>query len=91
LEFIRNIYPSYEENRIFRRAQLYERFKTIKSLLDIICSGELFEQLDPSVKADPSEISIIGHSFGGSTAVFSAFYDKRLTGACVAYDPVIDI
>jgi hypothetical protein len=87
-EFIRNIYPTYEENRIYRRAQLYERIKTIKAVLDIIYDREKFGRLFSTVEPDLSEISIIGHSFGGSTAIYSAFRDSRITGACVAYDPV---
>jgi len=49
------------------------------------------EKVLGSHNIDYTNVSIIGHSFGGSTAILTAFTDQRITGACIAYDPVIYI
>lgn len=29
----------------------------------------------------------MGHSFGATTAMYTTYYDKRITGVCIALDP----
>ena len=43
------------------------------------------------VELDYSKISIIGHSFGGTTALYTTIYDKRITGVCIGLDPCVYI
>lgn len=94
VEHIRNILASDAENRIFRIAQLMDRYRTIQRTLDVVYDGVAFNKLlgtppdQPPIVPQYTNISIMGHSFGGSTAIYTTFHDKRITGACIAYDPV---
>ncbi|CAD8170126.1 unnamed protein product [Paramecium octaurelia] len=95
IENIRNIYLTNEENREYRKVQLLDRINTVKQVLDIIYNEKLFSELfkhpDKKIQPDFDQISIIGHSFGGSTAYAIAQTEKRITGACILYDPCLYI
>jgi dipeptidyl aminopeptidase/acylaminoacyl peptidase len=43
--------------------------------------------LGDNVKINKDKIHIMGHSFGGTTALYSAINDKRITGSVISFDP----
>ena len=43
---------------------------------------------DQNIIIEKDKISVIGHSFGGASAIQLSLEEKRITGCCIAYDPV---
>jgi predicted dienelactone hydrolase len=66
-----------------RRAQLWiaNRVPDVKFLLDVMLAGDA-----AGIAVDPDLVGIVGHSFGGWTALAAAAQDARI-GAVVAHAP----
>lgn len=45
--------------------------------------------LGDNVRIDSSKVHIMGHSFGATTALYSAFNDPRITGVVICLDPCL--
>jgi len=63
----------------------------VVQLLDILHSEQNFLKAlfpeTPEATLDLDNIHIMGHSFGGATALYSACNDKRITGHAILIDP----
>ena len=40
-----------------------------------------------NVRIKKDRVHIMGHSFGGSTALYTAINDRRITGSVISLDP----
>eukprot|EP00347_Sterkiella_histriomuscorum_P022261 403331108 len=73
-----------------RLAQLNIRAQEAIALIDEICdSKKILNKLDfvnEKIKIDTNRIGIMGHSFGGATAIKASQLDSRIK-ATIAYDP----
>ena len=73
-----------------RHKQMMNRYSISVNILDYIQKDENLQNLfNDQVKLDFENISIIGHSFGGTTAIYTAAHDKRITGHSILLDPWI--
>ena len=81
------------ESREIRRLGLLKRCKIVKSFIDILHSEQnLFENMFPEIRTSNASLkldnlNIMGHSFGGATALYTACHDQRITGHTVLLDP----
>lgn len=58
--------------------------------MDFICEKKNINKIfNKEVKIDYEKLSIMGHSFGGTTALYATYLDNRIKGVCVSYDPCI--
>lgn len=88
--------PEYIEDsrRIFmekgfdhRREALAARVQICKTLLDDLQNSKLLEDLfKRPVEIDFDKVIVMGHSFGGATALATSYEDKRVKN-CVMLDP----
>lgn len=64
-------------------------------MLDIIYNKEYVKKIfniaedEDDVPIDYDKISVLGHSFGGSTALYLAMNDQRISGVVVGLDPCV--
>ena len=94
VEEIRNIDSDASSlpNKEFRTTQLRERYKAVSKALDLMMDEkEVCTLLGEHVKINKDRIHIMGHSFGATTALYSAIEDKRITGTVVCLDPCLYI
>jgi len=80
------------EGREVRKEALNERRKKVQSLLNMLGKNrEFFKLIFPETESDWSfdldNVHIMGHSFGGATALFTASLDERITGHVIMLDP----
>jgi hypothetical protein len=75
-EEIRNKLPGLEPNRPQRVEQLNVRTQDVRRALDFLCDERGFRAvMGDEMRLDYSKIHIMGHSFGGSTALNTAVRD----------------
>ncbi|EAR87054.1 plasma platelet-activating factor acetylhydrolase (macronuclear) [Tetrahymena thermophila SB210] len=95
IEEIKNPYVDRQQNWEFRNCQLKDRLETSQKMLDIIYDKEFMKRIfncsndEDEIPIDYEKISILGHSFGGSTALYTAMNDQRITGVCIGLDPCV--
>ena len=81
------------ETRDKRQKQLEYRYAKVENLLDLITNPWNFDKIFPETQVkdgidfDIDNLHIIGHSFGGITALYTACNDQRITGKCIMLDP----
>lgn len=83
---------STQELNAFRLNQVKKRKEALSKVLDYIVKPENFQDLfeDSGIEIDLTKISIVGQSFGGAAAVYTALNDKRVNGVCILLDPALD-
>lgn len=88
-EAIRNIHhdPRSEINKEFRKEQLKDRYNSASKALDYILDDFKLSELVGNSSIDKNKVHMMGHSFGGSTTLYTALNDERITGCALCYDP----
>lgn len=67
---------------------MLDRYKAAGKALDYILDDANVTRLfGENVKIDKSNVHMLGHSFGGTTTLYTAVNDRRITGCVLCYDP----
>jgi dienelactone hydrolase len=64
-----------QESLLFANCLLHGSSLTAKYLFDML---QAFDVLAADDRVDPDRLGVVGHSLGGQTALWHAFYDKRV-------------
>ena len=87
-EGIRNPMMCRAKNRQFRIDQLNHRYLYMREALHYICDAERISALfGRAVRLNYEQLSVIGHSFGAISSIYTSFHDERVRGVCIALDP----
>jgi len=73
-----------------KKPDLQKRYEVVKAVLDFIYDPNKVEELfEAPIKINYEKVSVAGHSMGGGTALYSAIFEKRITGGVLALDPFV--
>lgn len=92
----RSFFPNHVFFGIMFKYLRVKRLPQMHQVVDFIYSHSSF--LNPRDKVEPLfpdsqvvidlfKLSIMGHSYGGATAILSCAHDYRINGDCLTYDP----
>jgi len=76
----------------YRFTQVKKRKEAIIRVLDYISNLDNIQDFfdNSSVELDLNKVSVVGQSFGGAAAAYTAMNDKRINGVCILLDPDLD-
>jgi len=79
----------FEELKKYRQEQLLHRYNLVKKLIDFLYDKKTLNRLffQNNVALNFETLSVAGHALGGATALFLAYNDARIRGACICLDP----
>lgn len=91
VENVKNIEAVMNEIKSKRWVQLKERRDIISLCLDFIYDNKKIDNIfGEKVNLDYNKLTIMGHSFGGITAIYSCFKEsERIRGGAMVLDPYI--
>ena len=72
-----------------RSTQLKERVNSINDLIELIYNQNRLQYIfeNSNLKIIYDKIFMVGHSFGGATALEVAYYNQKITGGIILLDP----
>ena len=83
---------SAKELKAYRFTQVKKRKEAILRVLDYISNADNIQDFfdNSGIELDLTRVSVVGQSFGGAAAAYTAMADKRINGACILLDPDLE-
>lgn len=91
VENVKSIEEVADEIKSIRWVQLKERRDIISLCLDCIYDNKKIDKIfEEKINLDYNKLTIMGHSFGGITAIYSCFKEnERIRGGAIVLDPYV--